>query len=103
MLCFRKWCFFSPRFGLLQDESLWIESEEADVLSVELDSTERTDGTDGPGGFVLGLARAPTDAELLHSGRQVIELHLFQLHVILSEIISYRGHCIHFFIKSPCI
>lgn len=30
----------SPRFVLLQDESLWLELEEADVLSVELDLTE---------------------------------------------------------------
>lgn len=58
----------SPRFGLLQDESLWLESEETDVLFVELDLTEWTDGTDGLGGFDLGLAMTPTDAELLHSG-----------------------------------
>ena len=60
----------SPRFGLLQDESLWLESEDADVLSVELDLTERTDGTDALGGFGLGLAMTPTDAELLPSGWQ---------------------------------
>lgn len=30
----------SPRFGRLQDESLRLESEEADVLSVELDLYE---------------------------------------------------------------
>lgn len=64
------WKYFvsSPRFGLLHDESLWLESEEADVLSVELDLTEWTDGTDALGGFDLGLATTPTDAELLHSG-----------------------------------
>lgn len=61
-------CISSPRFGLLQDESLWLESEEADVLSVELDLTEWTDGTDALGGFDLSLAMAPIDAELLHSG-----------------------------------
>lgn len=56
-------CVSSPSFGLLQDES-----EEADVLSVELDLTEWTDGTDALGGFDLSLAMPPTDAELLHSG-----------------------------------
>ena len=60
----------SPRFGLMQDESLWVESEEADVLSVELDLTESTDGTDSLGGCNLGLATTPAEAELLHSGRQ---------------------------------
>lgn len=59
----------SPRLGLLHDESLWLESEEADVLSVELDLTEWTDGNDARGGFNLGLAAAPAEAELLHSGR----------------------------------
>lgn len=38
------------------------------MLSVELDLTEWTDGTDTLGGFDLGLATTPTDAELLHSG-----------------------------------
>lgn len=61
---------FLPRFGLLLDESLWLDSEDADVLSVELDLTEWTDGTDLLGGLDLSLAAAPTDAELLHSGRQ---------------------------------
>lgn len=56
-----------PRFGLLQVESLWLESEDADVLSVELDLTEWTDGTDARGGVGLGLAMTPTDAELLPS------------------------------------
>lgn len=60
----------SPRFGLLQVESLWLESEDADVLSVELDLTEWTDGTDARGGVGLGLAMTPTDAELLPSGWQ---------------------------------
>lgn len=61
---------FLPRFGLLLDESLWLDSEDADVLSVELDLTESTNGTEALGGLDLGLATAPTDAELLHSGRQ---------------------------------
>lgn len=69
MCCFGK-TVSSPRLGLLQDESLWLESEEADVLSVELDFTEWTDGTDALRGFDLGLAMTPTDAELLHSGRR---------------------------------
>lgn len=60
-------CMSSPRFGLLQDESLWLEAEEAEVLSVELDLTERTDGTDVLGGLVWGFVTTPTDAELLHS------------------------------------
>lgn len=43
------------------------------MLSVELDFTEWTDGSDFPGGFNLGLAAAPAEAELLHSaGRQQI-------------------------------
>ena len=50
----------------MQDDSLWLESEEADVLSVELDLTEWTDGADTLV-FDLGLATTPTDAELLHS------------------------------------
>lgn len=60
----------SPRFGLLQDESLWLESEEAEVLSVELDLTDRTEGTDAAdarGGCDLGFGTTPTEAELLHS------------------------------------
>lgn len=40
------------------------------MLAVELDLTEPTDGTGALGGFDLGLAVNPTDAELLHSGRQ---------------------------------
>lgn len=72
----------SPRFGLLEDESLWLESEEADVLFVELDFTEWTDGTDVLGGLDLGLATPHTDAELLHSGsygpyQTQVELPLF--------------------------
>lgn len=59
--------FCIPRPGLLQDESLWLESEDADVLSVELDLTERTEGTNALGGLGLGLATTPTDAELLAS------------------------------------
>lgn len=58
-------CVSSPSLDLLQGES-----QEADVLSVELDLTEWTDGTDALGGFDLTLAMPPTDAELLHSGRQ---------------------------------
>lgn len=57
----------SPRFGLLQDESLWLESEEAEVLFVELDLTERTDGIAALKNFSLGFASTRTDAELLHS------------------------------------
>lgn len=59
-----------PRSGLLQDEFLWLESEEAEVLAVELDLTEHTEGTSALGGFDLGLTVNPTDAELLHSGQQ---------------------------------
>lgn len=57
----------------MQEVPLWLESEDADVLSVELDFTEWTDGSDFPGGFNLGFAAAPAEAELLHSaGRQQI-------------------------------
>lgn len=38
-----EFCGSSPRLGLLQDASFWLE---ADVLSVELEWTEWTDGTD---------------------------------------------------------
>lgn len=62
----------SPKFGLLQDEVLWLESEEADVLSVELDLTEQTDGTNALGGFDLGLVITPIEAEWLHSGKSEI-------------------------------
>lgn len=65
------YCFIlSPRSGLLQDESLWLESEEAEVLSVELDLTDRTDGIDALGGFSLSFGSTPTDAELLHSEQE---------------------------------
>ncbi|MED6245604.1 hypothetical protein ATANTOWER_005460, partial [Ataeniobius toweri] len=68
--CVRCCFVFSPRFGLLQDESLWLESEEAEVLSVELDLTERTDGIAVLKKCSLGFARTPTDAELLHSRKR---------------------------------
>lgn len=44
-----------------------------DVLSVELDLTEWTDGNEALGGLGLGLAGAPTDAELLHSEHQTAD------------------------------
>lgn len=84
-----KWLGFvsSPRFGLLQDDSLWLESEEAEVLSVELDLTDRTDGTDTSGGSDLGLATTPTEAELLHSvwqyHTQVIQIKPRDVFIIL--------------------
>ncbi|TNN88609.1 hypothetical protein EYF80_000941 [Liparis tanakae] len=44
-----------------QDEFLWLESEEAEVLAVELDLTEHTEGTSALGGLHLGLAvKKPT-------------------------------------------
>lgn len=61
---------FSPRCGLLQDESLWLESEEADVLSVELDFTDWKDCDAALARFSRGSALTPTDAELLHSANK---------------------------------
>lgn len=46
---------------------------DVDVLSVELDLTERTDGNEALGGLDLGLAGAPADAELLHSEHQTAD------------------------------
>lgn len=47
------------------------------MLSVELDLTEWTDGSEARGGLDLVLVTPPTDAELLHSAgqTQVIENH----------------------------
>lgn len=66
---------FSPRLALLYARSFWLESEDVDVLSVELELTEWTEGKDALGGWDLLLATPPTDAELLHSehGTQVME------------------------------
>lgn len=58
----------SPRFGLLQDESLLLKSEEAEVLSVELDLMDRTEGTESLRGSGLCFGMTPTEAELLQSG-----------------------------------
>lgn len=69
-------CVSSPSFGLLQGES-----QEADVLSVELDLTEWTDGIG-----TMTLAMPPTDAELLHSGRQ----HQ-------TQVIEVNPHCFEWF------
>lgn len=67
---------FSPRLGLF-NKSFWLDLEDVDVLSVELDLTEWTEGKEALGGAGLGLATALTDAELLHSEHQtqVIEKH----------------------------
>lgn len=60
-------------------KSFWLDSEDVDVLSVELELTEWTEGKEALGGRDLDLAPAPapTDAELLHSEHQtqVIEKH----------------------------
>lgn len=67
----------SPRLDLLYAKSFWLESEDVDVLSVELELTEWTEGKEALGGSDLVLATPPTDAELLHSEHQtqVIEKH----------------------------
>lgn len=58
-----------PHPGSASNElNLWLELEEADVLSVKLDLLERTDGKDALGGFDLGLSTTAPEAELLHSG-----------------------------------
>lgn len=59
---------FSPRLGLLYAKSFWLESEDVDVLSVELELTEWTEGKEALGGLVWAMP--PTDAELLHSEHQ---------------------------------
>lgn len=58
--------------GLLYATSFWVELEDVDVVSVELEWTE---GKEALGGLDLGWAKPPTDAELLHSehGTQQIE------------------------------
>lgn len=68
---------FSPRLGLLYTKSFWLELEDVDVLSVELELTEWTEGKVALGGLDLVLATPLTDAELLHSEHQtqVTEKH----------------------------
>lgn len=67
---FRQVLDFSPRLGLLYARFFWLDSEDADVLSVELELTEWTEGKEALGGLDLLLAASPTDAELLHSEHQ---------------------------------
>lgn len=50
----------SPRLGLLPDASLWLE---VDVLSVELEWTEWTDGADGRCGLNPSLTTPPPEAD----------------------------------------
>lgn len=58
------YCVSTPRLGLLQDASLWLE---ADVLSVELDWTEWTDSADSRCELNSGLATPPAEADSLRS------------------------------------
>lgn len=57
--------------GLLYATSFWVESEDVDVVSMELDWTE---GKEALGGLDLGLATPPTDAELLHSKHETQQI-----------------------------
>lgn len=60
--------------GLLYATSFWVESEDVDVVSVELDWTEWTEGKEALGGLDLDLAKPPTDAELLHSKHETQQI-----------------------------
>lgn len=60
--------------GLLYVTSFWVESENVDVVSVELDWTEWTEGKEAQEGLGLGLAKPPTDAELLHSKHETQQI-----------------------------
>lgn len=65
--------------GLLYAMSFWVESEDVDVVSVELDWTEWTEGKETLGGLDLGLAKPPTDAELLHSKHETQQIENIEL------------------------
>lgn len=62
------------------------------MLSVELDLVEPPDGLGAPGGFALGFARTPMDAELLHSGQQWQTGNRNQARTCISSIAFIVSH-----------